>query len=68
VAAQVLSAHARYCCELAEAEVRARYQPGHAQPPPPPFDEANYLAALTWAAAREPALADLLRISLAQLI
>ena len=68
VAAQVRQAHARYCCELAAAEVRARYQPSRAQPPPPPFGEANYLAALTWAAAREPALADRLLISLAQLI
>ncbi|HLN66524.1 MAG TPA: LuxR C-terminal-related transcriptional regulator, partial [Streptosporangiaceae bacterium] len=68
VAAQVRSAHARYCCELAEAEVRARYQPGQAQPHPPPFDEANYLAALTWAAASEPALADRLLRWLAQLI
>jgi predicted ATPase/DNA-binding CsgD family transcriptional regulator len=68
VAAQVRHAHARYCCELAAAEVRARCQPGYAQPPPPPFDEANYLAALTWAAAREPALADCLLRHLAQLI
>ena len=68
VAAQVRRAHARYCCELAEAEVRARYQPAPADPPPPPFGEANYLAALTWAAASEPALADRLLRCLAQLI
>jgi len=68
VAAQVRRAHARYCCELAEAEVRARYRPGPAQPPPPPFDEANYLAALTWAATGEPAMAGRLLRCLAQLI
>jgi len=68
VAAQVRQGHARYCCDLAEAEVRARYQPGQSQPPLPPFDEANCLAALTWAAASEPALADRLLRHLAQLI
>jgi predicted ATPase/DNA-binding CsgD family transcriptional regulator len=68
VAAQVRQAHARYCCELAGAEVRARYQPSQPPPPPPPFDEANCLAALTWAAASEPALADRLLRRLAQLI
>jgi predicted ATPase len=51
----VRQAHARYCCALAEAEVRARCQPGPAQRPAPPFDELNYLAALTWAAAHESA-------------
>ena len=50
VAAQVRHAHARYCCELAAAELRARGEPSPAQPPPPAFDEDNYLAALTWAA------------------
>ena len=68
VAAQVRQAHARYCCELAAAEVRTRCQPSPAEPPPPPFDEPNYLAALTWAAAHEPALADGLLSSLAQLV
>jgi predicted ATPase/DNA-binding CsgD family transcriptional regulator len=68
VAAQVRLAHAEYCCELAEEEVRARYQPATADPPPPPFDEPNYLAALTWAADSEPALADRLLRCLAQLI
>ena len=68
VAAQVRQAQARYCCELAEAEVRARCQLSQPQPPPPPFDEANYLAALTWAAASEPDLADRLLTCLAQLI
>jgi predicted ATPase/DNA-binding CsgD family transcriptional regulator len=58
----VRRAHARYCCELAAAEVAARCHPSPAQPPPPP-DELNYLAALTWAAAGDPALADrLLRL------
>ncbi len=51
VAAYVRHAHARYCCELAVAEVRARGQPRPVQPPAPAVDEANYLAALTWAAA-----------------
>jgi hypothetical protein len=32
VAAQVRHAHARYCCELAAAEVRARRQPSPATP------------------------------------
>jgi predicted ATPase/DNA-binding CsgD family transcriptional regulator len=68
VTAQVRQAHARYCCELAVAEIGARYQPSPTQPPPPPFDEANYLAALTWAAAHEPTRADRLLSSLAQLI
>ena len=68
LAAQVRQAHARYCCELAAAEVRTRCQPSPAEPPPPPFDEANYLAALTWAAANEPALGDRLLSSLAQLV
>jgi predicted ATPase/DNA-binding CsgD family transcriptional regulator len=61
VAAYVRHAHARYCCELAVAEVQPR-------PPAPAFDEANYLAALTWAAAHEPALADRLLRYVAQLI
>ena len=56
----------RYCCELAEAEIRARCELG--RPQPPPFDEANYLAALTWAAAGEPALAERLLYCLARLI
>jgi predicted ATPase/DNA-binding CsgD family transcriptional regulator len=68
VAAQVRQAHARYCCELAAAEVRARRQLSPAQPPPPPFDEGNYLAALTWAATHQPGLADRLLSCLAQLI
>jgi predicted ATPase/DNA-binding CsgD family transcriptional regulator len=68
VAMPVRHAHARYCCELAAAEVRACCQPGPRQPLPPPFDEANYLAALTWAAIHEPALADRLLSCLAQLI
>jgi tetratricopeptide (TPR) repeat protein len=67
VAAQVRLAHARYCCELAAAEVKARYQPSPIQSLPP-FDEANYLAALTWAAASEPDLADRLLRLLARLI
>jgi predicted ATPase/DNA-binding CsgD family transcriptional regulator len=68
VTAQVQRAHARYCCELAAAEIQARCQPGPAQPPPPPFDEVNYLAALTWAAAHDLALADRLLRCLAQLV
>ena len=53
VAVYVRHAHARYCCGLALAEVRARGRPRPVQPPPPAFDEANYLAALTWAAAHD---------------
>ena len=68
VAALVRHAHARYCCELAAAELRARSQPSRAEPPPPAFDEDNYLAALTWSAGHEPALADRLLRCLAQLI
>jgi predicted ATPase/DNA-binding CsgD family transcriptional regulator len=68
VDAQVRQAHARYCCELAAAEVRAHCQPSPSQPSPSPFDEANYLAALTWATAHEPILADRLLRCLAQLI
>jgi hypothetical protein len=56
VAEQVRHAHARYCCELAQAEIRVRCELG--RPQPPPFDEANFLAALTWAAAGEPAVAE----------
>jgi predicted ATPase/DNA-binding CsgD family transcriptional regulator len=68
VAAYVRHAHAWYCCELAVAEVRARGLPRPVQPPPPAFDEANYLAALTWAADCEPTLADRLLRCVAQLI
>ncbi len=67
-AMQVRRAHARYCCDLAEAQARARSRPRPAGPSPPPFDEANCLAALTWAADHEPALADRLLRSLARLI
>jgi hypothetical protein len=68
VAEQVRRAHARYCCELAAAEVKARRQPSLTQPLPPQFDDVNYLAALTWAAADEPDLAERLLRCLAQLI
>lgn len=68
VAARVRCAHARYCCELAAAEIRSRCQPGPARPPAPSFDEVNYLAALTWAAAHDPALADRLLRCLARLL
>lgn len=66
VTEQVRHAHARYCCELAEAEVRARCELGRSRPPP--FDEVNYLAALTWAAAVQPVLAERLLRCLARLI
>jgi predicted ATPase/DNA-binding CsgD family transcriptional regulator len=66
VAEQVRHSHARYCCELAEAEIRARCELG--RPQPPPFDEVNYLAALTWAATGEPAVAERLLCCLARLI
>jgi predicted ATPase/DNA-binding CsgD family transcriptional regulator len=68
VTAQVRSAHARHCCELAAGEIRARCRPGPTEPPPPLFDEINYLAALTWAAAHDQVLADRLLRCLAQLI
>jgi predicted ATPase/DNA-binding CsgD family transcriptional regulator len=67
VTEQVRHAHARYCCELAEAEVRARCELGRSRPPPA-FDEVNYLAALTWAAAVQPVLAERLLRCLARLI
>ncbi|HET7018605.1 MAG TPA: LuxR C-terminal-related transcriptional regulator [Streptosporangiaceae bacterium] len=66
VTEQVLRDHARYCAKLASAEVQARRQPSPTRPAP--FDEPNYLAALTWAAATEPGLADDLLCRLAQLI
>ena len=73
VTAEVRRAHALYCRELAAAEVRACCQPGPRQPPSPPFDEANCLAALSWAATHEAAtdevaMADQLLSCLAQLI
>jgi predicted ATPase/DNA-binding CsgD family transcriptional regulator len=68
VAARVRQAHARYCCEQAEAEVTARCQPGQSPPTAPLIDEANCLAALTWTAASDPAMADRLLRSVARLI
>ena len=67
-AEHVRHAHARYCCELAAAELRARSQPSPAEPPPPEFDEDNYLAALAWSADHKTAFADRLLRCLAQLI
>jgi predicted ATPase/DNA-binding CsgD family transcriptional regulator len=65
---EVLRAHATFFWERAVAEVQAHYRPGPGQPSPPPLDELNYFAALSWATARMPALADDLTICLAQLV
>jgi predicted ATPase/DNA-binding CsgD family transcriptional regulator len=68
VTEHVRGAHARYCHELAVAEIQGRCHPRPTEPPPPPFDETNYLAALTWAATHEPTLANGLLRCLGQLL
>lgn len=66
-AAYVRHQHAQYCCDVAIAEVQAFSQPPSTRSPTR-MDETNYLAALTWAAAHEPHLADRLLRCIAEVI